>query len=241
MDYFVFGEVDSRNHNVWIYPSDIDSAPQREYSEVVIAGRNGTLTIDNGRYENIDHVYQGIIFSDNVETDLINFRNAMVSQIDYQRLEDSIHTDEFYEARFMEIFAPVIVEGRGAAKFEIKFNRKPQRFLVSGETIITVSSNTSITNETKFDARPLLEVTGYGNLGIGDDTITIGGTSTSQVTFIDCDIMEAYSKSGSVITSKNSQITLSGNDYPTLKVGANGITLASTMSRVKITPRWYRL
>ena len=64
MDYFVFGDVDSRDYNVWVYPSEIDSAPQREYSEIVIAGRNGTLTIDGGRYENIDHVYQGIIFSE---------------------------------------------------------------------------------------------------------------------------------------------------------------------------------
>lgn len=240
MDYFVFGEVDSRDYNVWIYPQEIDSAPQREYQEVVIAGRNGTLTVDGGRYENIDHVYQGIIFSDNAVSDLVDFRNALTAQIDYKRLEDSINTSEYYEARFMEMFTPIVEEGRGASKFEIKFNRKPQRFLKSGETATSFTASGNITNPTKFASRPLIVVTGTGSVGVGNQTVTIDGTS-GQVSYIDCDMQEAYKVVSGANVSINSDVTFTGTDFPTLPSGRSGVSLGSGITKVEITPRWYRL
>lgn len=185
MDYFVFGDVDSRDYNVWVYPQEIDSAPQREYQEVVVAGRNGTLTIDGGRYENIDHVYQCIIFSATAENDLIDFRNAIVSQIDYKRLEDSIHTNEFYEARFMEEFKPIVEEGRGAAKFEIKFNRKPQRYLKTGETAVTFpDGGESSPNYVPYPyARGTVTTGGITFTDNGDGTITANGTATATASY----------------------------------------------------------
>ncbi len=240
MDYLVFGDVDSRDYNVWVYPSEIDSAPQREYSEIVIAGRNGTLTMDGGRYENIDHVYQGIIFSNTALSDLVNFRNALTAQIDYKRLTDSINTDEFYEARFMEEFKPVLTENRDAVKFDIKFNRKPQRFLVSGETAIVFTSGGTVTNPTAFEAKPLLKVTGYGTLGVGDRSVIITGTA-GQVIYIDCEIMEAWSMSGSAIIPRNDYVQYVGNKFPVLASGVNGISMSGNITRVEVTPRWWRV
>lgn len=240
MEYFVFGDVDSRDYNVWVYPSEIDSAPQREYTEIVIAGRNGTLTIDNGRYENIDHVYSGVIFEETAEDDLKAFRNALTSQMEYKRLEDSINTDEFYEARFMEELKPVLTENRDAVKFEIKFNRKPQRFLKSGETTYTYTANGSITNPTQFEAKPLIKVTGYGTLGVGDRSVIITGTA-GQVIYIDCEIMEAWSMSGSAIIPRNDYVQYVGNKFPVLASGVNGISMSGNITRVEVTPRWWRL
>ena len=240
MDYFTFGDLDSRDYNVWIFPQAIDSAPQREYSEVVIAGRNGTLTMDGGRYENIDHLYQGIVISDDVESDLTDFRNALVKQIDYQRLADSLHADEYYEARFMEMFEPILSEGRTAAKFEIKFNRKPQRYLKSGETAVTFTANGNITNPTKFASRPLIAVTGKGNVGVGNETITIDGTA-EQVSYIDCEMMECYKVQSGANVSINNEVTFTSIDFPTLPSGRSGVSLGSGITKVEITPRWWRV
>ena len=242
LNYFIFDGLDSRDYGIYVYPLNIDSAPQREYTEVVIAGRQGTLTLDNKRNENVVHSYQGIIFSETIEEDLADFRSAIGSVIGTKRLSDSINPSEFYMARYMEEFAPILTFGRNMAKFEIDFNRNPQRFLVDGENAITITAGTGkVVNPTKYASRPLFKVTGYGNLGVGDATITIAG-SAGQVVYIDCDMMDAYMiAQGGAISSANDKITLTGNDYPTLPEGETNISLASTITSVEITPRWWRL
>ena len=52
-----------------------------------------------------------------------------------------------------------------ASEFEITFECKPQRFLTSGETAVTVANNGTVTNPTLFDSEPLLAVKGYGTIG----------------------------------------------------------------------------
>lgn len=54
---------------------------------------------------------------------------------------------------------------------------------------------------------------------------------------VDCDIMDAHY--GAI--NLNSYLTLSGNEYPTLVAGANNLTIGSGITRVEITPRWWRL
>jgi len=49
----------------------------------------------------------------------------------------------------------------------------PQRWLKSGETAVSVASGGTITNPTLFESHPLLQVWGYGDIGINDDTVTI--------------------------------------------------------------------
>ena len=92
MNYFTFDGIDSRDYSVYVYPLNIDSAPQREYTEVVIAGRQGTLTLDNKRNENVVHSYQGIIFSETAEEDLADFRSAIASVVGVKKLSDSINS-----------------------------------------------------------------------------------------------------------------------------------------------------
>lgn len=55
-----------------------------------------------------------------------------------------------------------------AGEFTITFDCQPQRFLKSGETAVAVASGGTITNPTLFDASPILEVYGYGNITIGE-------------------------------------------------------------------------
>ena len=238
--YLTFGDVDSRDYNVWIAPQETDSAPQREYSEIVIAGRNGTLIMDEGRYQNVEQMYTGVICSDTRESDLIAFRNDLSARIGYQRLGDSVHPDEFYEARFMEVFEPTFTQGRNASKFDLKFNRKPQRFLISGEEAVAFTGNGNITNPTKFASEPLIKVTGYGTLGIGDRTVIITGNAGQEI-YIDCEIMEAWEQSGNVIIPRNDHIQYVGQNFPRLESGENGISMSGTITKIELTPRWWRL
>ena len=86
----------------------------------------------------------------------------------------------------------------------------------------------------------MLAVTGMGDLVIGEYSMTIRGYA-SQVIYIDCETMEAWEMVGGVMISRNDYIQNAGEEFPVLKPGANSITLGSGITRVEITPRWWRI
>lgn len=233
-DYITFGSVDSRDYGVWIFDAGTDNAPARVYERYEIAGRNGDLFVDQQRFENTQMVYWGVI-CENFEENLRNFRAAMRSQIGYQRLEDSIHTTEYYDACFIEAMEVQIDNTRQMGKFQIIFDRKPQRWLKSGEEVTTLTATGTIENPTMFDANPLLRAYGTGKMYLGDYSIEI--KSADEYTDIDCFLQEAYKG----LVSKNANVEFGSTGKPVLKTGVNNIQLPSTITRLEITPRWYTI
>ena len=58
--------------------------------------------------------------------------------------------------------------------------------------------------------------------------------------FIDCDLGEAYTNEDGVYRSLNQYIDL-GSELPKLGVGENEVTFDSTITELKITPRWWKV
>lgn len=236
----VFGGVDSADYGIYITGEAVYNAPERAVELVSVPGRNGALIIDQGRWENIEVTYPcGTFAKTQAEfaTNLASFRNAILSQNGYNRLTDSYNTGEYRMATYIAGLEVSPTNIGIAGEFQLIFNAKPQRFLTSGESAVTVSNGGSLSNPTRYESKPLLQVTGTGTITIHGCTITITGNS-SQVIYIDCDIMEAYSVSGSTVTNRNELITVSP-DFPTLAPGSNTIT--KTTGTLRITPRWWQL
>lgn len=232
-DFLTFGKVNSSDYSVGLRGNHLFDAPQRDYKSYSIPGRNGDLTIDNHRYKNTEVVYEAYIAKD-FARNMDAFRNAIMSQIGYQRLEDTIHPEEFR----MGIIAPFEVDMKGVMKggeFNLKFNCKPQRYLKSGEKTISYTANGSILNRTLFSSKPYLRIygTGAGTVGIGTETITISAIST--YVDIDCEIMDAFKGN----TNCNGYVSFT--DDISLHPGANGITMTGNITKVEVTPRWYIL
>ena len=76
---------------------------------------------------------------------------------------------------------------------------------------------------------------GYENL-VGDSTMSLLG----HPTYVDCDLGEAYMFTGGELVSLNEYIAL-GSDLPCFAPGENEITLANTITDLKVTPRWWKL
>lgn len=111
----------------------------------------------------------------------------------------------------------------------------------SGDITVKYGTNPYIiVNPTDFPSKPLLEVTGVGSFWLGDTQITITGTS-GQIIYIDCETGECYKVTGGIISPANGLVTLNRLDFPKLASGINNIQLGSGISKVKITPRWWRL
>lgn len=239
MEYLNFGGIDSSIYGVYISSGGAFNAPERAVELIQIPGKNGSIIIEQGRYENISITYPAGIFGTNKEkmaAKLKKFRNALLSKTGYQRLWDSYNPFEF---RLAAINNSIEVEGQCVNRhgsFDLIFNAKPQRFLVSGESFISIASGKGITNPTPFNSKPLIHLVGYGQVSIGNYVFTISG-STSMDMYIDCETMEAYSVSGGIITSRNS--LLAASTFPELVPGVSGITYAGTITEFEIAPRWW--
>lgn len=135
----IFDDIDSRNYGVYITGEAVYNAPEREVEMITIAGRNGQLALDKGRFENIEVTYPAGIFADN-QADyakaISDFRNALCSKVGYRRLTDEYNVDEYRMAVYKSGLEVSSVNSAG--EFQITFDCQPQRFLTSGETPITM-------------------------------------------------------------------------------------------------------
>lgn len=173
---FTFGDISSKAYGVYITQEAAYNAPDRDVEVVEIAGRNGAYILDKGRFRNITVSYKcGIALDDeqSFESAIRTFRNALSSKSGkYVRLEDEYNPNEYRQAAFLGGIE-VDMADRRAGEFTVSFDAMPQRFLKTGETAVSVASGGTITNPTLFESHPLLQVWGYGGIGINDDTITI--------------------------------------------------------------------
>lgn len=172
--YLIFGGIDSRDYDVFVSFSDIDTVPRRVYTKVDIVGKNGSVLIDEGKYEDVPHSYDCIVL-DNEKR--VAFVNAIMSKKGYQRLTDSYGTDEYYTAVLEENIEQKTTRIRDKYKFKLIFTRKPQRFLTSGEEPVDTSE---LGGEVTTDKIPyLFRRSGGGNIGRDFDAEVdkiIGGT-----------------------------------------------------------------
>ena len=182
-----FGGVNSADYGIYITGEAVFNAPKRAVEMVSVPGRNGSVAIDQGHWENLEVTYPAGTFgmdASEFATALSNFRNAIVSQIGYQRLTDTYHPDEYRMALYADGLEAEPTTYNSAGEFELKFNCKPQRWLANGETPVTVSSGDTLTNPTPYDAGPLLAVKGYGNIGFNGYSVVLDPAFIGNITLI---------------------------------------------------------
>ena len=240
---FTFDGENSLDNGIYISGEAAYNAPERVVEMITVPGRNGAIAMDQGRFENIEVTYPAGCFASDEEgfaDKIAEFRNILASRYTYKRLTDTYNPDEFRMALYKSGLEVEPTIHNRAGEFDIIFECKPQRYLVSGETEQTFSSSGSITNPTKFDSRPMLVVSGIGILTIGSHTLEISGVA-GQTIYIDCDTMEAWEVVGQGKISRNDYIRNAGEEFPVIASGSNVVTLGTGITQVKITPRWWRL
>lgn len=223
---------------------------EKELEFISIPGRSGDLIRSNKRKLNNTITYSSFI-AENLNANVIALRNFLASlPEEYVRIEDDRHNDEYLMGIHTGVVNFEVLGDYEGATFELQFNVKPYRYLVSGDTEVQLTANGSIENQTLFTAKPLMKVFGNGTFTVtGDDGVAYGATitgNTSNGIFLDCETQNAYEKteSGGItsIVPKNANVTLTNHQYPVLKPGTNRIVglSSNTITKIVITPRWYR-
>lgn len=183
---FTFNNTVASSYGVYVTDVNVFNAAARNVEYIVIPGRNGAYALDDGSFQNITVEYTCAMEQDS-ESDfadaISSFRNLLASAKGYCRLVDDIHPNEYRMASFSSGIE-VDTTNRKSGIFKVSFDCKPQRFLTSGETAVTVANNGTLSNPTLFDSEPLLAVKGYGTIGFNGYEIEIENTTLGDVVFI---------------------------------------------------------
>ena len=213
-----FDGEDSRDYGVYITGEAVFNSPERDVEMISIPGRNGEYARDLGRFTNIEVTYPaGLVGVDEADfADAIaDFRNMLGSRVGYCRLEDDYNPGE-YRMGVFKAGLEVTPANLKSGEFTITFNCKPQRWLTSGEAAVALTSGDTINNPTLFDARPMLQVWGYGSIDINGQGINIGNVPLGDVLLLSA--QQNYKTSGSVSFSQD---VLESGDVITLTAGTS--------------------
>lgn len=233
-NYLTFAGRDSREFGIYISGQGTFDAPEREYEFYSVPGRDGDLVGTSTRLKNRDLRYPAFIFQ-NFARNVAVWRDFLLHLTGYHKLSDSYHPEEYRMALYQGPFEPQVNETNRAGQFDIVFNVQPQRWLLSGESVTAFVADGSITNPTLFASQPLMRVYGTGVLSVAGYEITI--TEADGYTDIDCRSMDCFKGA----ENRNAFVEIEGNDFPVLPGGVSQISLGAGISRVEITPRWWRV
>lgn len=211
--------------------------PEKQNDHKKIIGRNGDIITSQRRYENVEKKYK-ISAYDGVDYYSVAKKVSAwlhpIDSEDYVRLEDSYEPDIFMLAAYEESNSLENILAT-AGKCEITFNCKPQKFLVSGDREIAITqSGQVINNPTNNNALPIISFYGAG-------TITINGVELIVHKNFNKIIFNAESVNALDVSGYNMNYFIYSMDPIVLKPGNNVITFDGDISRLTITPRWWRV
>ena len=249
------------------YPSP--NRPARRGTVLQIPGRNGNLVIEDGTYENVTLKFDVYLSAEpaNLYDRAAAVADWLLGSSGYQRLTTEYEPDIFRLARFAgPLDIEAILNSHGRATLE--FDCYPQRFDALGHVYSDYGSLSSgsaaITNTGIMIAKPMIKVTGKGNVVLDFSSAATGNTtevdfafstSKTETIILDCDLHDAYYEDGSnanaAVSFSDAEATLPESyDYfyptfPELTPGSNTVSLSAlstgTLSGLKIMPRWWIL
>lgn len=230
MNTFTYNGIASSTYGIFIEHRPVVSFPKRIIESISIPGRSGNLLFDTGAYENVTVTYQ-VAYKGNVRSvgrDIATW----LYQNDYLTLTDSYDSSYFRKAVYvspLNITDIIAVAGRAT----ITFDCKPQRYLLSGQTVLSPTKGSSISNSYQ-PSLPIITLSGNGTLTVGSRTVTISG-NTGTLT-IDSERQTAEVGGNNA----NNLITL-GDGFPVFNTGGTTITWTTGISNVRVTPNWWSL
>lgn len=147
--------------------SELPSIPKpvRNVEEKFVSGRDGSLIIDRGTYQNISIMLTG--HAECKRTELIDYFGTT------GELKFETSPDRFWKYRVTAIDVKEVLDDGVLLAFSINMSLGPHKYLVSGKSKIIGSSTLSLKNDYNANAYPFLKIKGTGTIGIIKNGIQI--------------------------------------------------------------------
>ena len=230
-DYLIINGKNLMEFGLYAFGNSRHKFPERDVDTVEIPGRTGNLTVDKGRWKNIEVEYSVVLLGDG-EFKVDELRAFLLSLSGYVRIESTFEP-EFYRMGRL-VGTPTPKAYKEAATLTLAFDCMPQKFLKSGEEAIPITDGMVLYNPTAYIARPLLTLnadaygTTYGTITVSNhiNAVNLSGvdvtldidTSTitdkyANVLYVDCETKMAYLPWQASAMDK---IEVTGGDFPKL-------------------------
>lgn len=222
LPYFIFKGIDSTPLLIIKKLPPIIKA-EANIKQIIIPGRNGFLTEDDG-------TYQGI-------TKSVECTISDLSQIDYICSWLNGGGDVVFSNQPDKIYKATIINQiefkRVVATFHsllIQFECQPHSYDINNN-LITLTSSTTIFNFGSASSKPVIKVNGTGTIDLTINSNVIHLTNVVGYVTIDTDLMDAYKDT----VLKNNDMS---GDFPELVPGENTISWTGTVTSIEIIPNW---
>jgi phage-related protein len=207
------------------------SRPKERVTTQAVPGCSGTLTITEG-----DCVYEEFI----APCECITPNPASIPAFSAWLHGPGVvmfgnRPTGYYHARVSnQIDFETVVRGRPHRKFTVNFRCQPFFYLLNTPDIVLTSPGQIVNLGTVF-AEPIITVSGSGDIDLTIGEVTLGIAALASTITIDVPQRLAY-KDGVNLTG-----SLTGDEWPTLPMGATAVSWTGNVSRITITPNWRAL
>ena len=233
-DYIIWKGINSRTVGITVTELPEIILPEERVTFTDVPGLSGSLA----QTEGVD-VYKDITLS--VKCYCPDSTPAAVAAIAAYfrgagKLELPNRPDGYYEARVVnQIAFAKILRGNAPRTFSVSFRCKPFLHLYSGEAEQVITSGSFLLNPTGIQAKPLISITGIGDITllVGTQIIELEGIENGII--LDSELQEAYRND----VLKNGCMT---GEFPVLGEGNTAISwTGGTVTQVSVIPRWVSL
>lgn len=240
----MWGGEASTNYGIVVGEAPVFDKPRRKQTVFNVAGRNGSVLFQENAFEDTTRSYS-VWLDEHTEEDsgggetgrldqrVSDFTAWLFSKKGYQELSDNFEPDIYRLAYYSggnDVSNELIMYGKST----LTFTCRPERFLNSGKDPVTVSNGNTMTNPTKFDAKPLIHIEGTGSVIVEINGVGIVATVSDYIN-IDCERMNAYR-----LPSENMNQYIQGT-FPTLTSDINTVTITGVTTLVQITPNYFTI
>ena len=233
-DYIIWKGINSRTVGITVTDLPEIILPEERVTFTDVPGLGGSLA----QTEGVD-IYKDITLAVKcyIQNPTVQAVQAVASFFrGAGRLELPNRPDGYYEARIVnQIPFAKILRGNAPRTFTVNFRCKPFLHLYSGETAQVITSGDFLLNPTGIQAKPLITITGSGDitLRVGTQIIELEGIEGGII--LDSELQEAYWND----TLKNSCMT---GEFPVLGEGNAAVSwTGGNVTSVSVTPRWVSL
>ena len=176
--YLSFAGKSSKDFLLYLSGPGVYDSPAADVESTSVPGRNGDIISENARagrrrYQNVDIKYEAFFFN-GLPAKTAAVKSWLLSPVGYQKLQDTYDPDFFRMAVCTEAME-FDVTAQKAAKMDLVFNCKPQRWSVEGQRTVRLESRSNLMNPFAFPAQPIFKI--YGDSGgvlyVGDESIII--------------------------------------------------------------------
>lgn len=221
------------NGGVLIEHAPETNRPRRKMDRYEVPGRNGDVIIVQDAFENVSRNYDLVVYGGDYDQMAADLMAWLYVPEGYQRLTDSFDAS-VYRRAFVgdetDIENLMATDGKCTVVFECD----PRRFLLTGEQAVTLSASGSITNPTRFTAKPTITV--YGS---GAGTIEAGGKTIEISSIYDGMTIDAENCSAFYGTSNLNNL-VSGS-FPEIPAGTQTITITGGITLIEVVPNWWTI